>query len=234
MTHTELSPNRRGRDLIVGDLHGHIGARLRDELDARGFDTSRDRLISVGDLVDRGPDSHLLADLLAQPWFHAVRGNHEQMLIDYHDGVIDSTFYSINGGAWAVGMTPAERLPLVDAARELPLCITLGTRSHGLVGIVHAMVPQGLDWADTLGALEIGAMGVSETLLWGRGGWGAVPGVRAVVCGHTVVGGPSMVGNHILIDTGGWMTRARGIFTFIDAETLQVVEPQRPLSGAKA
>ena len=44
--------NLRGRDLAVGDIHGHF-QRLQQCLDAVGFDPAVDRLFSVGDLVDR-------------------------------------------------------------------------------------------------------------------------------------------------------------------------------------
>ena len=53
---TVLPENDRGRDFVVGDLHGCYDALMR-QLDARGFDPAADRLLSVGDLVDRGPDS---------------------------------------------------------------------------------------------------------------------------------------------------------------------------------
>jgi hypothetical protein len=77
-----LARNARGRDLIVGDIHGHF-TKLAAALEAIGFDDSIDRLISVGDLVDRGPESLLALGWLAKPWFHAVRGNHEDMLCMY-------------------------------------------------------------------------------------------------------------------------------------------------------
>lgn len=40
-------------------------------------------MLSVGDLVDRGPDSIGCLKLLEAPWFHAVMGNHEQLLLNY-------------------------------------------------------------------------------------------------------------------------------------------------------
>lgn len=67
---------------IVGDLHG-CRDLLEIELDRVGFDQSRDRLFSVGDLADRGPDSLGCLRLLLEPWFFAVRGNHEDMMLGY-------------------------------------------------------------------------------------------------------------------------------------------------------
>jgi len=74
--------NIRGRDFIVGDLHG-CRAMMDRLLDHVAFDTDRDRLFSVGDLVDRGPDSEGCLDLLHEPWFFPVMGNHDAMLMAF-------------------------------------------------------------------------------------------------------------------------------------------------------
>ena len=73
--------NELGRDFVVGDLHGCIDhfERLLDQIE---FDAEKDRMFSVGDLVDRGPDSMACLRLLKEPWFHAVLGNHEDMMLD--------------------------------------------------------------------------------------------------------------------------------------------------------
>ena len=72
--------NTHGRDFIVGDLHGCVGY-LDTLMRHVGFDTSTDRLFSVGDLADRGPDSPAALELLKQSWFHPVMGNHDAMLM---------------------------------------------------------------------------------------------------------------------------------------------------------
>ena len=72
--------NLQGRDFIVGDLHGHPDV-LRRLMDHVGFDYDTDRLFSVGDLVDRGPNSAGALDLLDAPWFYPVLGNHDAMLL---------------------------------------------------------------------------------------------------------------------------------------------------------
>ena len=87
-----------GRDLIVGDVHGCF-TKLRASLDAVGFNLERDRLFSVGDLVDRGPESDRALEWLAQPWFHAISGNHEDMAIRWPLGFMFAGHYVSNGGA---------------------------------------------------------------------------------------------------------------------------------------
>jgi len=66
-----VGANVQGRDLAVGDIHGHFD-RLQQSLDAVGFNKEKDRLFSVGDLVDRGPFSRAALHWLEQPWFYAV------------------------------------------------------------------------------------------------------------------------------------------------------------------
>jgi serine/threonine protein phosphatase 1 len=79
-----LPRNANGRDLVVGDLHGHRSL-LEEELARLGFDPARDRVLSVGDLINRGPESLATLALIEEPWFHAVLGNHELMLLNYLD-----------------------------------------------------------------------------------------------------------------------------------------------------
>lgn len=75
-----LPENLRGRDFLLSDLHGEL-ALLQRLLEHVRFDPQRDRLISVGDLVDRGPSSLEGLALLQEPWFHAVKGNHEAYFV---------------------------------------------------------------------------------------------------------------------------------------------------------
>ncbi|MGP1615297.1 MAG: metallophosphoesterase, partial [Pollutimonas bauzanensis] len=100
--------NAAGRDFVVGDIHGYF-SRLQEALAACGFAPGKDRLFSVGDLVDRGPECELALDWLAQPWFHAVRGNHEDYAIRHSlTGRVDVDNYMANGGGWFLGL-PAQR-----------------------------------------------------------------------------------------------------------------------------
>ena len=46
----------KGRVFVVGDVHGCLDLLMRG-LDQINFNTSRDTLLSVGDLIDRGPRS---------------------------------------------------------------------------------------------------------------------------------------------------------------------------------
>ena len=58
-----LEPNRKGRDLVVGNVHVHFATlhRVLAELEVG----EHDRVFSLGDLVDRGPDSTAAKDWIA-------------------------------------------------------------------------------------------------------------------------------------------------------------------------
>lgn len=224
-----LARNLVGRDLIVGDIHGCFG-KLQATLDEAGFNSDAgDRLISVGDLVDRGPDSHLALEWLARPWFHAVCGNHEEAAGLFAIGELSAGMYAQGfGGAWFIGMTPTERLPYLDAFAALPVAIELETEA-GLVGVVHADCPVA-HWHElepmlrmNLPAESAFALSMRDRCMWSRdradkglSSW--VGGVRAVVVGHTPFERWTTLGNTIFIDTFGWR---QGHFTLLDAHTLQ-------------
>lgn len=76
----EVNGNNEGRDFIIGDLHGHYSL-LMDGLKKVNFDFNKDRLFSVGDLIDRGPEQLECLNLLKEKWFFPVMGNHEYMLL---------------------------------------------------------------------------------------------------------------------------------------------------------
>jgi serine/threonine protein phosphatase 1 len=124
-----LPANTRGRDFVVGDLHGHR-TLLERELARCGFNAATDRVFSVGDLIDRGPDSLATLELLAEPWFHAVLGNHELMLLNYL-GLYKSRQYSRKafaegGGLWikaALARQPSAVLAAARRVSQLPLAL---------------------------------------------------------------------------------------------------------------
>lgn len=223
--------NTTGRDFAVGDIHGCFKL-LEATLDNIGFDRTKDRLFSVGDLVDRGPDSELALDWIDEPWFHAVRGNHEDMAIRYPSGNMDAANYAANGGAWNVGSPRHLQLAHSWAFDALPVAIEIETQ-HGIVGIVHADCPFPT-WRDFTVSLDDASLSnamrkaVFEAALWSRERIQAedatgIPDLRALIVGHTPVRRPAILGNVYHIDTGGWLRD--GHFTLIDLATLQTTPP---------
>ncbi|MDH4581397.1 serine/threonine protein phosphatase [Pseudomonas sp. BN415] len=218
--------NTAGRDFAVGDIHGHF-TRLQAALDAAGFDPVVDRLFSVGDLVDRGPESEQVLEWLAKSWFFAIRGNHEDMVI-----TANADLHFVNGGAWFYGLSHFERADIVAQLGQLPLLIEVEV-PNGLIGLVHADVPCA-DWADLKSAFDGGGMEaehVAAMCQWSRkrvtnSDSSGVSGISAVVVGHTPVRRPAVLGNVIHIDTGGWLPEERGgYFTLLNLHTLEAIPP---------
>lgn len=114
-----LPENKIGRDFIIGDLHGCF-SQLNQRLREVQFDVLRDRLFSVGDLVDRGPESLECLRLLNEPWFYATKGNHESMMLGYlritPTFVSSSSDFINNGGDWVLSLNSSELQELQNIA----------------------------------------------------------------------------------------------------------------------
>ena len=234
--------NAVGRDILVGDIHGCFG-KLQAALDVIAYNDRVDRLFSVGDLVDRGPQSNDALEWLKRPDFHAVPGNHEEMAIMWSQGLLTARLYADprNGGEWNATNTPERSAVIAQAFAALPVAIELETGA-GLVGIVHAECPTH-SWQEMVDALQSDGADEREEMrtacLWSRrrvelaqstGQSYPVQGVRAVVSGHTPMRNPTWISNHLYIDTGACF---KGAFTLIDADTLvEATLPRRPVPAA--
>jgi serine/threonine protein phosphatase 1 len=124
-----LPRNVTGRDLVVGDLHGHRSL-FEEQLARLGFDPARDRVLSVGDLINRGPESLATLSLIEEPWFHAVLGNHELMLLNYLDYYSSRIHcrksFPAGAGEWineALSRNRKAVAKLADRVSSLPLAI---------------------------------------------------------------------------------------------------------------
>ena len=89
------------RTLVTADIHGY--ARPFRELLERVEFSMDDRLIILGDLIDRGPDSRGVLEYvydLDQKGYHitCLMGNHEQMLLDSLNSRQDYMLWMANGG----------------------------------------------------------------------------------------------------------------------------------------
>lgn len=205
-----FSENRYGNDYAVGDIHGNFTA-LQAELDRIGFDPRVDRLFSVGDMVDRGPESEEFWDWLRKPWFFAVLGNHEQMAIDaVRGGGLShaSLHHYQNGGSWLYGLPTVERECYAQEMEDLPLVIEVET-PKGIVVIIHAEVPYGnYDKFKEHLHDESEHENMKATATWARTkakslNIDVIPGCYKVIVGHTPrMEGVVVQGNVEYIDQG--------------------------------
>lgn len=203
--------NTRGRDFVVGDIHGAYDLVVAALREAR-FTPHVDRLFAVGDLIDRGKGSHRCAKFLAQPYIHAVKGNHEQTLLDlYADGTPDERALELIaprfGLQWWLKVDEDQRQEILAAIQTLPLAIEIDT-PRGTVGLVHADIPDQMSWQEFTAALEANHEQTIETCLWGRAriqsaSENGVPGIGRVFVGHTPQwDGLVRYGNVYAIDSG--------------------------------
>ncbi|MGY6123517.1 metallophosphoesterase (plasmid) [Paraburkholderia strydomiana] len=189
--------NTRGRDFVVGDIHGCF-SMLDAALDAHGFDPARDRLFSVGDLIDRGAESPAVLDAVRRHGIRAVRGNHEQGILDWarrtdidparveamrenpnhalaewlhYDHQTSQLIY--NGGQWFIELYcehPDKARDIDHYFSSLPYAIEVETE-HGLIGILHAELPA-THWSDGMAVLRARRSSrVREIVLWDRERW---------------------------------------------------------------
>lgn len=68
------------RVIVVGDIHG-MKPELEHLLKKLQFDRESDHLVSVGDMISKGPDSVGVVQLMMELGASAVRGNHEDRIL---------------------------------------------------------------------------------------------------------------------------------------------------------
>lgn len=138
--------NTTGRDFVVGDIHGCYEDLLK-ALTLLGFVGGADRLFSVGDLVDRGPDSFKAAELVFEPWFKAVKGNHEELMFEtlLRNSTGHRMTWISNGGQWYSDIEPIKLKDVARALEQLPFVITVG-EGENRFNIVHAELIHQKNW----------------------------------------------------------------------------------------
>lgn len=230
MADTSLDTARQPRAAVppgqlvyaVGDIHGRadlLAEMLRQIAeDAAPLDAERRSLIFLGDYIDRGPDSRGVIDLALEglpEGFEAVylKGNHEELLLDFLQGGVGLPLWMVNGAdatlasygvdlsqllgqtedAWHAAFLAA----LPDAHRRFYESLGLMV-SFGDYLFVHAGVRPGvpLDRQDPHDVIWIRDEFLSSEEDFGK----------VVVHGHTPGAVPVIRPNRIGIDTQAWMS----------------------------
>lgn len=190
---------------VIGDIHGCLD--LAEWLVARiGRECPEARIVLAGDMIDRGPDSAGVLDWArALPGAVALRGNHEQMLLDaLDDPEAAGPVWLRNGGQETLasfgiseGDAPRDALraalgPEREAwLRGLPLWWQSGT-----LVVTHAGADPRLPMAHQN----------PQHLLWGHPAFGRVARRDGlwIAHGHTIVRKPRCAGGVVSVDTGAW------------------------------
>ncbi|MHA6326420.1 metallophosphoesterase [Roseivivax sp. CAU 1753] len=198
---------------VIGDVHGRLDLleRLLAKL-PEGLP-----VICVGDYIDRGPSSiETLRYLRARPEITCLKGNHEDMLIDFIDRPDEKgPRWLRNGGLQTMAdigirglseMTRGMKLrearnaltadlgdDLVQWIRDLPLI-----RWSGNIAVLHAGADPALPIDENS----------SRTFLWGHRDFMTTPRRDGwwVAHGHTIVDEPVIADGRISLDTGAFAT----------------------------
>lgn len=218
------------RHWLTADIHGAF-SRLWGELQSQGFNPVEDTLYSLGDLVNRGAESAAASQWLMKPWFKAIRGNHEAMILQRHANPSDTDARRMLenvGGVWWDTQSKQQKELLAGGFSSLPYVRTLKVLGRS-VGLIHADVPEGIAWDDMGSLLEKNDQRACETALWSRARWQAsigsglvgddlprVDGVDWVFVGHSPVDKPTIVGNVVFLDCGLWRGNTNGIICLED------------------
>lgn len=207
MLYKKIKSNKLGNDYVVGDIHGMYDLLLQ-ELKDIDFDFNKDRLFSVGDLVDRGSQSLKAFNLITESWFIAVRGNHEQFIVSCKNNTYSEDIHKVNGGDWYYQLNNNTKQTIYDKVQTLPLMIE--TEVDGkTIGFVHGDIT---DWDTTsyiiknLKEENIDSNVIAQQLLWGRTrikrqNTNICKGIDHVFLGHTPINEKLTLGNCHYIDT---------------------------------
>lgn len=232
----KFKKNNQGKDYVVGDIHGRFDL-VYESLKEINFDIKKDRLFCVGDLIDRGPYSKHVVDFLKLDFVHAIKGNHEDMLLEYYETYPDATdeqFYNIglqNGMNWFLDNTKEERKEILNVLSELPLVIEIES-DRGLIGLIHADIPKNMSWIDFKEEIEKNNKVVIETALWGRNRimhevQEDIVGLGRLYVGHTIQNQITKLGNVVALDTGAVFERHLTMVNLI-CTTQAIINPIAP------
>lgn len=183
---------------VVGDIHGCFSILMKKLRECR-FDPRHDLLVSVGDIIDRGPDSLGCLALLRESWMTAVRGNHEQMALDARASS-QSALWLMNGGDWFTRLTAehaAQAEALFILCQRLPWILEVHCR-HSTHVIAHADYPASTyQWQKKVDLHQV--LWSRERLMNKRGG---ISGADHFWFGHTPLRRRMDFANVHYIDTG--------------------------------
>ncbi len=205
-----LPRNERGRDFVIGDVHGQRRAFEHLLAEVGYSEAEGDRVLLVGDVIDRGPDSAGMLQWIKRREVTCIRGNHEQLMLDSLKGDkgVEQLWTESNGGEWATALSLDEREEWLDVLRTMPLALEVAA-AKGTMVLVHAEIPATTPWWALKAWLEEGDRDSGLLCLWSRSrlldkpaGAEGVPDVWRTFHGHTPLRHPVMIANMRWIDLG--------------------------------
>jgi serine/threonine protein phosphatase 1 len=212
----------RGRLYVIGDIHGRadlldsVIERIRFDLAARP--TSDALTVTLGDYVDRGPDSRRVLDRLSRNPFPtdylALKGNHEELMTAFLDDPSIADHWRRCGGLETLH---SYGVPVNFLMRGRDYEIAAEAFRQALP-VSHRGFLASLRMSLTIGRYFLCHAGIrpgvplqrqsEEDLLWIREPFleSTANFGKIVVHGHTPAEQPEVLPNRINLDTGAYMT----------------------------
>lgn len=194
-----------GKIFAIGDIHGCV-SKLDQLMGKLQMNAKEDTLLFIGDYIDRGPDPKGVVDCILEirkSMDHVVclRGNHEQMFLNYYCEHRDEELFMHNGGLITlisygiVKEKRAENMPMPESHLQFFSTLQPFYETDQYI-FVHAGLRPGIP-------LEKQS---TDDLLWIRQEFfgSRYDFGKTVIFGHTPIsyGLPYMEKNKIGIDTG--------------------------------
>ncbi|THD74470.1 MAG: serine/threonine protein phosphatase [Phenylobacterium sp.] len=233
------SPPSTGERLVyaVGDVHGRLDVLaplIRDIAQdaaethaAASVSAEPPLLVFLGDYVDRGPESRGVVDLILELRaarrfeVRALKGNHEEALLQFLDDPSFGSTWAEHGGAATLSsygvQPPAQRTDADAWARAREAFTAALPPAHkffyetlelmvveGDYAFVHAGVRPGVALADQL---ERDLLWIRHDFLEERGRF-----EKIIVHGHTPLETPQLTPTRLGVDTGAYAT---GVLTAV-------------------
>ncbi len=208
------------RTIVVGDVHG-CHAQLLDLMDKVG-PTAEDRIILLGDFVDRGPDSPACLEFARQ--HEAIMGNHEYKHVRHRSGILKQLSRSQIGARQQYWDRGLDYNAAVDFMESLPFYLDLPEAV-----LVHAGLVSGVPMEKQDARVLVG--GMSQSHICGIDPRTGFPfwcdeyprSAKPVVFGHLTIKGRILRQENIFpIDTGCCHGGALTAITLPDFKTYQV------------
>lgn len=148
----------RGRRLIfIGDIHGCL-TELEALLSKIKYQPERDHIITVGDMINKGPNSLGVVDFLMDQGASCVRGNHEDRILLYARDMAGN------------GLKPQ------SAHQDLTVETEAAKKSRVERELARSLSPKQLEWLNACPViLRVGELGTHGEIVVVHGG--LVPGV---------------------------------------------------------
>jgi len=186
-----------GRLIAIGDIHGRM--RMLEGLIKQIEPLENDRLVFLGDYIDRGPDSFEVVEYiiaLKQKYEKTItlRGNHEDFVLSFFMGnQADRHLWLKQNGGEQTMMSYRANGEFLKVHRDFYESLSISWETDEYF-FCHAGARPGIP-LDKQKASDL--LGIREPFLSSGANFGKI-----VVHGHTIVHEPTILNNHINVDTG--------------------------------